>query len=70
MLDIVRVFHRWAREAFAKSDVATGTAAMKDALRAGKRAAPYIRNAELRRILSNEPMAEEEWERFCGPPIS
>jgi hypothetical protein len=43
---------------------------MKRACSAGKNAAPYILDAELRRrVVSDERMPEEEWERFCGPPI-
>jgi hypothetical protein len=67
MLDLVRLSHRMAREAKSGADRKWH---MKMAQRAGKTATPHIFNAELRRrVVSNEPMSEEEWERFGGPSV-
>jgi hypothetical protein len=67
MLDLVRLSHRMAREAKSGADRKWH---MKMAQRAGKTATPHIFNAELRRrVVSAEPMSEEEWERFGGPSV-
>jgi hypothetical protein len=70
LLEIVRQRHRQARSALAapKPNRTAANRYMRLAHQAGRYAAPYIRDQELRqRLVSDEPMSEEEWKQFCGP---
>lgn len=71
MIGMARQCQGFARQARAQPtpDPAAAKRYMKLALIAGRGAAPYLRpGGELReRLLSGEPISEEDWERLCGP---
>ncbi len=70
-LDTMRRLRRLAREALAKAepDRTAAEEFMKLARDVAESAAPFLSDMDLRqRILGDEPMSEEEWERFRRGP--
>lgn len=67
LLDGVRFLHRSAERALAKPQPDQNSARryMKQAVKAGKDAAPYISDPTLRQLITNDrPMSEEHWDRL------
>jgi len=73
MLEAVRGFHAHARQLLAKRkpDKAAAKHLMQEAQRLGNKVAPYLPpDAVLRqRVVADDPMSEEEWERLRGPSL-
>jgi hypothetical protein len=69
MLGMVRDCHGFAQGALTlpKPDRAAAKRYMQLAVKAGRGAAPYLRDWDLRqRIVSDQPMSEKEWARFLA----
>jgi hypothetical protein len=66
LLEMVRECHSLAHDSLTgpKPDRAAANRYMRLAGKAGRGAAPYIRDQDLRqRIVADKPMSEEEWEK-------
>ena len=68
---LIGMARKWQGLARNTPDPAAAKRCMKMALKAGRDAATYLRpGGELReRLLSGEPISEEDWERLCGPAV-
>ena len=59
------------RHGGSKADKAAAKRLMQDAQRLGRKVAPYLPPDAVprQRVVADEPMSEEEWERLCGPSL-